>query len=239
MKEANLNVSALGVSSNDSQIRAIYNSLQKNRPNCTITWSFLRSEVALTATQGAITFPILVNDSPAANINERRLNIADEFQVVSWGCFLYKKPTADGIETCILNTYPNPATFAKTGEAKALQSLYNGYLTATIDRKQIIPYFDAFNFFKVPDAQLGTTTAAIAGPVQYLQANNAYLSHDWGFVESIPSFRLSGSVVNQIQWTPANAADMTGTSSTNYAVLFCRGFLIQGGATFTSKPNQD
>jgi len=234
-KESNLNVAALGVLSNDSQIRAIYNALRKDRTECTITWSYLRFEIALIAAQGIVTFPVLVNDAPAANANERRLNISDEFQVTHWGCFIYKKPDADAIYNSILNTYPNPATFAKTGEAKALQSLYNGYLTATIDRKQIIPYFDAFNFFKVPDSQLGTTTAAIAGPVQYLQANNAYLSHEWGFVEAMPSFRLSGSVVNQLQWTPAAPADMTGTTSTNYAVMFCRGFLIQGGAQFSAK----
>jgi hypothetical protein len=231
----NLNVGQQLVSSNDSQVRAILNAIKKDRAGCVITWSYLRSEVQLVASQGSITFPILVNDSPAANNNERRLNISDEFQVVSWGVFLYKKLTAQSIETTILNTYPNPTTFAKSGEAGALQALYNGFLTATIDRKQIIPAFDAFNFYKVPDAQLGLVSAAIAGPVTYPVPNSAYLSNEWGFCEAIPTFRLSGAVVNQIQLVPPAAQDMTGTASVNYAVLFMRGFLIQNGAQFKGK----
>jgi hypothetical protein len=232
MKRNNLNVAAEMVSSNDSQVRAILNAVKRDRPDCVITWSYLRSEVALVASQGTIQFPILTNDSPAANNNERRLNISDEFQVVYWGVFLYKKLTAQAIETTILNTYPNPTTFSKSGESGALQALYNGFLTATINRKQIIPYFDAFNFYKVPNAQLGTVSAAIAGPATYTIANNAYLSNEWGMIDTIPSFRLSGAVVNQIQLVPPAAQDMTGTASTNYAVLFMRGFLIQNGAKF-------
>lgn len=231
----NLNVTSELVSSNDSQIRAIYNALRRDRPDCVITWSYIRSEVLLTAATGTIKFPILVNDQPAANVNERRLNISDEFQIVQMGIFIYKKPNTSAIETCILQTYPNPFVFDKSGEAGALQALYNGFLSLTIDRKQLIPYFDAMQFFKVPDAQAGTTTAAIAGPTQYKQANSAYLDASWGLIDSIPSVRLSGSVVNEVYLAPPTSQDMSGTSSVNYAVFFARGFLIQNGAQFTSK----
>ena len=230
----NMNVAAEMVSSNDSQIRAIYNAIKKDRPDCVITWSFLRSEVLLTATTGVVKFPILVNDQPAANINERRLNISDEFQVVHFGIFLYKVPSGQALDEQILQTYPNPGLFSKSGESRALQALYNGYFAITINRKQIIPYYDAFQFFKIPDSQQGTTTAAIAGPLTYTIANSAYLSNKWGLDDVIPSFRFSGSVVNDLSLN-ANAKDMTGTSSTNYVVFFARGFLIQNGATFTPK----
>lgn len=238
MQKNNLNVAAAEVSSNDSQIRAIYNSVKRDRPQCVITWSFLRSEVQLTATSGTIRFPILVNDQPAANINEQRLNIADEFQVVKFGIFIYKVPTGQEIDEQILQTYPNPYLFSKTGEARALQALYNGYFNININRKELIPYLDCLQFYKVPTSQQGTTSAAIAGPVLYPILNSGMPDSDWGLVESIPSFRMSGAVVNQVTLN-ANAKDMTGTSSVNYAVFFARGFLIQNGAQFNSQQNQN
>lgn len=235
----NLNVQAANVSSNDSQIRAIYNAIRKSRPDCVVTWSYLRTEVVLTGASGVIKFPILTNDQPGANINERRLNISDEFQVIQFGIFIYKTPTGQAIDEQILQTYPNPSLFSRSGETRALQALYNGYFTITINRKQIIPYYDAMQFFKVPDSQQGTTTAAIAGPVAYTIANSSYLDEKWGINESIPTFKLSGSVVNDVSLI-ANAKDMTGTTSTNTAVFFARGFLIQNGAKFNSskRPSQ-
>jgi len=230
----NLNIQAANVSSNDSQTRAIYNAIRKSRPGCVITWSYLRSEVLLTTTTGVVKFPILVNDQPAANINERRLNISDEFQVIEFGIFLYKVPTGQGLDEQILQTYPNPNLFSKSGETRALQALYNGYFTVTLNRKQIIPYYDALQFFRVPDSQQGTTSAAIAGPVQYTIANSAYLHSKWGLNESLPTFRMSGAIVNDVTLN-ANAKDMTGTASTNYVVFFSRGFLIQNGAQFKSE----
>jgi hypothetical protein len=234
INESELNVGALTVSSNDSQIRAIYNSIRRSRPECTITKSFLRSEVVLTATSGVIRFPILVNDTPAANVNERRLNISDEFQVVEFGIFIYKVPLGEAIDEQILQTYANSAVFSRTGEARALQALYNGFFTITLDRKQIIPYFDCLQFQKIPDSQKGTTTAAIAGPVQYLQNYSSILNSSWGLAESLPTFRFSGAIVNEVILN-ANSKDMTGTNSTNYAVFFARGFLIQNGAQFKGK----
>lgn len=232
--ESNLNVQQASVESSNSQYRAIFNAIRKTRENCTITWSYIRSEILLTATSGTLKFPILVNDSPAANVNERRLNISDEFQVVKFGLFIYKNPSSQVIDEQILQTYPNAALFSKSGEARALMSLYNGFFSITLDRKQVIPYLDAMQSFVVPDAQAGITTAAIAGPVVYTIANNAMLNNDYGMIEALPTFRLSGAIVNEVILN-ANAKDMTGTSSSNYAVFFARGFLIQNGAQFTTK----
>lgn len=219
------------VASGGNQLRDVYNKMRSSYPKCTVTYSYLRSEVDLSASQGPIRFPVLVNDS-APNVNERRLNIGDAFQVTSIGFLLYKTASGGNRDGQQLVTYPNPVTFSKSGESGALTSLYNGSLSITVDRKELIPSMDCLQFYRVPVAQKGVLTAATG-------TNNAYaldgFPEDWGLTEIIPTIRLSGAVVNDIVLSPSVGRDMTGTSSTNTAVLFMRGFLIQGGAQFNDK----
>lgn len=224
------------VNSNSSQLRAIYNSIVESGQYSqdVITYSYLRSEIQLSASQGTINFPILVSDTPTANANEKRLNIGDSFQCTSMGIFIYKTPTGEAISGQNLDTFPNPITYSRGSgaESKALMSLYNGFFAITINRTEIIPAMDCYQFLNIGDAQKGVLTAASG-------TNNAYVANaffpDFGMVELLPSVPVAGNVVNQFQLTPSQSADMTGTSSTNTIVLLLRGFLIQGGAKVGQK----
>jgi hypothetical protein len=222
-------VNRLDVANAGNSERAIYNSLIAKYGSKVVTGSYLRFEVDLTATTGTIQFPVLVNDSPNANVNERRLNVGDAFMVTKAGFYLYKIATGVDRSTAILDTFPNPILYAKVGEAPNLMSLYNGFLNFTIDRNELIPAMDMMQFLNAGVAQQGVLTAASG-------TNNAYVRNQfltgYGEVEMLPAVRLSGSLVNQITLSPAKPADMSGTASTNTAVLIVRGFLIQNGANF-------
>jgi hypothetical protein len=216
-----------------NQSRSIYNALKAKYPNKTVTGSYLRSEVDLSATQGSIRFPILVNDTQA-NINERRLNVGDAFMVTELGIYLYKTPTGESRAGQTLNSFPNSILFSRgTGaEAKALMQLYNGLLSIAVDRNELLPAVDLYQFYNAGVAQQGVLTAASG-------TNNAYIANSFDKsslgMDLTPSVAFAGNVVNDVVLTPAVGGDMSGTSSVNTIVLFARGFLIQGGAELVKK----
>ena len=220
------------VPSTASQERALYNSLtQEFGPNAVITESYLRSEVDVTGGINTIRFPILVNDQPQANVLERRLNINDAFQVTAMGLFIYKTPSGENRYEQRLQTYSNASLFSGTGEARNFQVLYNAFFSITINRKQLIPYMDAFTFQRVPDTQQGMPTiwngSAALGP-----SYSSYLKAEWGFRDVLPTYRCSGSYTNEIVLNLPATATLTGTSSANTVVLFLRGYLMQNAAQF-------
>lgn len=201
---------------------------QKGKAAPTITYSYLRSEVQL-ATTGSVAFPILTQDG-TPTVNERRLNITDDFVVTSLGLFIYKVTTAGtALGNAILYTFPNSLIFSGSSEAANLQSIYNGFINVTVNRNEIIPALDCQQFYEVQTAQQSVLTAATG-------TGNAYLANGYtkegGFAEVIPTFKLSGSAVNQVNLNLPASVNMSGTSSTNYIALVARGFLIQGGASF-------
>jgi hypothetical protein len=199
----------------------------KGKPAPTITYSYLRSEVAL-GTTGSVAFPILTQDG-TATVNERRLNISDDFVVTSLGLFIYKIASGAAVGNGILYTFPNSLVFSGSSEAANLQSIYNGSINVTVNRNEIIPALDCMQFYEVGTAQQSVLTAATGTGNSYLA--NQY-SKEAGFAEVIPTFKLSGSAVNQVTLNLPASAALAGTSSTNYVALVARGFLIQGGASF-------
>lgn len=211
--------------------RAVFDAMRaeyaKKGQTPVITASYLRSEVIL-GTTSTVRFPILTQDS-SPNVNERRLNVADAFQVTSLGIFIYKIATGANISSGILNTFPNPLVYTGSGEAANLQGIYNGSLNVTIDRKEIIPAIDCLNFYNVGIAQQAVLTAA-SGTGNAYQASQ--YTNDFGFYTVTPTFKMSGNLVNEITLNLPESVNLAGTSSTNRVVLITRGFLIQGGAQF-------
>lgn len=219
-----------GVQTTD-RARAIYKSLPK-RPGVVTTQSYLRLEQVL-GTQGNINFQVLTNEG-TPNVNERRLAISDSFMITSIFIGIYKvgaaTPTNAQIAGGVLNTYPNSITYSKAGEAANLQGIYNGYLSIRVNSVVYIDSLDCFRFYRVSTAQKGVNVSAAA-------SNNAYVSEgyekgDFPFYALTPGIRLSGATKNELQVTLPTSLDLTGTSSTNYAVCYLRGFLEQNGAQF-------
>ena len=196
-----------------------------------ITQSYLRSESIL-GTQSQINFPVLVNQN-VVSINEKRLALPDVFVITSMAISIYKVATGAPVSSGILRTYPNTAIFSGANEARNLQSLYNGFLTIRVNQTVWIDSLDVQRFYRVPVSQEGVavSTAASNNVIQ----RDGYDNGDFPWYSTTPGIELSGATKNDISVTLPESIALGGTSSTNYAVFYARGFLCQNGANFNSR----
>lgn len=212
--------------------RAIYNELQKfytGRPGVIITESFLRFETILT-TQQTVTFNVLTSAGAAAQtITEKRLNIPDAFIVSNFGFYLLKVATGSTNNVNMLQTFPNAISFSGASEAANLLNMYNGYMTVKINQTTWIDSLDILRFYRAGTAQKGVAVSTAASNNLYQE--NQFDVSDWGQNALTPGIKLDGGSNNDISITTPAPTNMAGTSSTNYAVIIARGFLIQNGST--------
>lgn len=219
--------------------RSIYTAVNENynrrygKGAVTITQSYLRLESATLGTQGTINFAVLKNEiaqgATSVNATENRLNLTDNFLATECGIYIQKTTTStQTTNNSYLDTFPNSLVYAKTGEAIALQTIYNGKMKTTINGEVIVDSWDVNRHYRVGNAQKAVTTSATA-------TNNSWDRSTWdaasyGFYPLTPQIEFAGQSKNEISINLPVSADMTGTSSTNICVIIFRGLLIQNGS---------
>ena len=132
--------------------KALVRSLGYSVDHAKITQSYLRSEVALSTSSANYHIPVLVNDTQngAVRVNERRLNLQDIFVATEWSVtFGIGNATNTKAK---LYSYPNTTAFTGTSDDD-LWSLYNGYLSLSINNDLVIPAYDVFRSYFVPQTQ--------------------------------------------------------------------------------------
>jgi len=231
------------------------------------TQGYLRLGANLQATAlNSISFPVLQNQG-TVRATEKRLNVTDMFTVTHWALYLVKAGGLAGgggtaatdteIATARNYTYPNPYVFATaaqgsptflqnqtaaqlvpyTAESNNLYSIYNGFMSVTIDREVIIDSYDCLRFLRVPDSpqQMAQAAAAIApaAAVIGMSAGNtfdAWNSANYGFSETDPNFTLNGIGDNNLLIQLPASVNLSGTSSTNLLFLTLRGIRWQNAS---------
>lgn len=229
------------------------------------TQGFLRLGANVQATLNTINFNVLQNQG-TVRATERRLNVTDMFTVTHWAMYLVKAggsaggggTTATDADIAVARnyTYPNPYTFAtaaqgnptfiqnqaagqllaQTVESNNLYSIYNGFISVTIDREVVIDSYDTMRFLRVPMQQQGVTNGTTIAPgaaVVGSQAANmwdAWESANYGFSEVDPQFTLNGIGDNNIAIQLPGALSLAGTSSTNFVFLQLRGIRWQNAS---------
>jgi hypothetical protein len=167
-----------------------------NVANAVLTMSDIILEQALSTTLTQYTFPVLSNDNGPSGTRfntEQRLQQQDVFIASSWGVFL-EEPTSASDASYILHTYPNPVAFSTTGEAAALEVIYNSYCKIAVNNTVILPYWSLSRHRYVPQTQKTTAAANVNG-----NANDQIdLSQD-GFHPVEPNILFVGSKGYQIQ----------------------------------------
>jgi hypothetical protein len=225
----------------------------------------LRLGSSVQATLNTINFNVLQNQG-TVRATERRLNVTDMFTVTHWAMYLVKAggqaggggTTATDADIAVARnyTYPNPYTFAtaaqgnptfiqnqaaaqllaQTVESNNLYSIYNGFISVTIDREVVIDSYDTMRFLRVPMQQLGVTNGTTIAPgaaVVGSQAANmwdSWESANYGFSEVDPQFTLNGIGDNNISIQLPGALSLAGTSSTNFVFLQLRGIRWQNAS---------
>lgn len=203
--------------------KALVRSLGYSVDHAKITQSYLRSEVALSTSSANYHIPVLVNDTQngAVRVNERRLNLQDIFVATEWSVmFGIGSATTTNAK---LYSYPNSTAFTGTSDDD-LWSLYNGYLSLSINNDLIVPAYDVFRSYFVPQTQGGVgITAQTIFPVDQLNA-----SQD-SFYPVEPGIVMNGAANINFQLI-AGGAPATITAN-SFICVQQRGLLLQNVTT--------
>jgi hypothetical protein len=188
-----------------------------------LSQSYLRTELLLSTSKTLYQFPILVNDNGQGTPpnTAKLLNLQDAFYCSS--LFIgFAKPSSSTDTTFQVVTYPNAGIFSTANTASSLYSFYNGNLSLTVNNRQIVPAYDVYRHYDVPQTQ-GTTNAyyATSGITSRDQQSGA----DSGFYPIEPGWVMVGSKQNTLQIElPASLAAIETNSR---VVLIMRGHLAQ------------
>lgn len=187
---------------NQQGARLVYNNAVKtfnaagvSTAKAVLSQSYLRFEIPLSTSQTQFTFDTLVNEN-TQSINystQSKLNLQDSFLVSRIGFFVGIGAGATATETKVpLYTYPDPAKFSTAGAAAALETLYNGSMTFTVNQRQIVTGWDLYKHKVVPITQSGYLPYSGAT----LVANNSTNFGQDGYYPCEPNLILIGSKKN-------------------------------------------
>lgn len=188
-----------------------------------LSQSFLRSELTLSTTKTLYQFPILVNDNsqgtPPSTAN--LLALQDAFYCSSIGIF-FAKPSSSTDTTFQLVTYPNASIFSTANTASSLYSFYNASLSLTVNNRQIVPSYDVYRHYSVPQQQ---TTANADYTTSAINYKDQQSGADSGFYPVEPGWVMVGSKQNVLQINLPAA--LTAVESNSRVVIIMRGHLGQ------------
>jgi hypothetical protein len=190
-----------------------------------LSQSYLRLEVSLSTTITSYQFPVLTNDVSSSNTTsfntESRLNLQDAFVCSSIGLF-FCAPASTTATNFKLFTYPNTANFTTANAAAALLSWYNSSLSLTVNNRQIVPAYDLYRHYYVPQQQETLDADYTGSGINYVDQNDGSSS---GFYPVEPAWVLVGSKQNVLQVQLQQA--MAAVQANSRAVIIMRGHLAQ------------
>jgi len=220
-----------------ADLSSLKRKLQNDYQGCTVTQSYLRLERDL---QGAATtqikFDVLSTDTTYGNVStmENRLKVTDVFVATAISIFIYKagsSATASAV-TAAQRAIARPSFNANVGvftaanEADNLMSLYNGSLKLLVNRKVYFEALDCQRFYRAGDVQAGLITATGGVTTQVDNRPEA----NYGFIGLDPTLSIGGASQNDFSINMPAALSCAGTSSSNFLVLYFRGYQVQGAA---------
>jgi len=189
-----------------------------------LSQGYIRTEVALSTTKTSYQFPILVND----NINgssfntSNLLNLQDAFYVSSIGLF-FAKPSSGVDTTFQLVSYPNASIFSSgAAYSAALFTWYNSSLQLVVNNRQIIPSYDLYRHYSVPQTQ---TATAVGYSASTNNTKDQQSGADSGFYPVEPGWVLVGSKNNTLTVNLPQA--MSAVETNSRAIIIFRGHLAQ------------
>ena len=173
-----------------------FNAAGVSTARAVLSQSFLRFEIALSTTQTQYTFDTLVNENLNTNfVTQNKLNLQDSFIVSSVGFFIGIAASSAATETQVpLHTYPDAAKFTTANANNALETVYGGIMTYTVNQRQIVTGWDLYKHKVVPVTQTGTTPTGTAAT----GIANSTDFGDNGFFPCEPNLILIGSKKNTL-----------------------------------------
>lgn len=155
-----------------------------------LTQSYVRSEVAMSASTATYQLPIVSNSSLPTFSTARPVQLQDVHVCSELGIFV-SAPSSSTDTAFPLYTYPNKTVF--TTNATPLNTLYNGFLNLTVNNQSIVPAIDIYRSYFVPQTQQNTNfnVASVTSPAQYSLDQND--GNSFGFTAIEPNILLNGA----------------------------------------------
>ena len=155
-----------------------------------LTQSYVRSEVALSASVTNYRLPIVINDvtNGVAFNTERRVQLQD-VHVCSSIFIGLASPSSSTDAAFPLLTYPSTsANQFSAAQADALNTLYNGFFTMQVNNQNILPALDIYRSYFVPQTQGNVgITAQTVFPIDQVDGSEN------GFYPVEPNLLLNGA----------------------------------------------
>jgi len=220
-----------------ADLTAIKRNLMETYKGCVVTQSYLRLERDL---QGGATtqlkFDVLSTESVygAPSPIENRLKVTDVFVATAISMYIYKAGTSATASAVTLAqragsrlaTSPNVGVFTTAGESAALMNIYNGNSKLLVNRKVYFESLDCRRFYRVGDIQAGLIQAT--GGVTTQEDN--WPEANYGMIGLDPTLTIGGASQNDFSVNMPAAVTAAGTASSNFIVLYFRGYQVQGAA---------
>lgn len=190
-----------------------------------LSQSYLRLEVGLSTSITNYQFPVLTNDVSSSNTTsfntEQRLNLQDAFVVSQIGLF-FAKPSSSTATNFQLVSYPNASIFSTSNTATSLYNWYNSSLSLTVNNRQIVPAYDLYRHYSVPQQQETADADYTSSGINYKDQQDGSAS---AFYPIEPAWVLVGSKQNVLQVQLPTA--MAAVETNSRAILILRGHLAQ------------
>jgi hypothetical protein len=217
-----------------------------NPGNAILSQSYLRFETAMVASSTTYKFDVLVNEtsySPTFGNTTNKLNLQDAFVANQLGVYVAcTNGNSTNANEYRLLTYPTIG-LASGGagnftQALALNmlSLYNGYLSLTVNQRTVIPTWDLMRHYRVQNtqangatAQFGGTLTAYTAPVHMNGEDSVNLADD-GLFPVEPNLVFAGNKKHDLTITLPKGVTALPSVPTNVEtriVIIARGILAQ------------
>jgi hypothetical protein len=152
-----------------------------------LTQSYVRSEVAISASVTNYRLPIVITDNSSTIFNTMRPVNLQDVHVVSSLFVGLAAPSSSTDAAFPVCSYPSIGAGFSAAEADAALTLYNGFLSIQVNNQNVLPSYDILRSYYVPQTQGGVgITAQTVFPVdQFDGADN-------GFYPIEPNLLLNG-----------------------------------------------
>ena len=186
--------------------------------NAVLTQSYLRLEVAASTQSNTLTFNVIQGQGTVFN-TEQRITLQDSFVVAECGVFWFVPSSTTATGTPLIS-WPNPNTFSTANASTSAYGPYHSYLKLEINKKVVVPAWDAWRSYAANQTQL---TAATNSPIDQLSGR------DDVFYATEPNWVVIGSRNSIFTITMPNA--FTAIQANSRIVLYMRGVLAQNSTS--------
>jgi hypothetical protein len=193
-----------------------------NPQQAILSQSYLRLERVASTSVTNYQFGVLLNDTPqgqSVRPNEVRLNLQDAFYVSSIQIVVSLASSATATDYDFY-TWNNPFIFSTAGAAAALNNLYNGQLSLSVNNRTICTNWDILRHKEVPQTQQNATAGSGVNSDQKTGMYSASSVCE-------PNWVLIGSKNNNLSiQLPASIGTLQASSTTVIGIIL-RGVLAQ------------